>query len=53
MNKYGLPERTLNTLNSIFRKYPEIKEVILYDSRTKENYRPGSDIDQVGKVLYS
>jgi len=43
--KYGLPERTLNTLNSIFRKYPEIKEVIIYGSRAKGNYRPGSDID--------
>jgi len=43
--KYGLSERTLNTLDSIFRKYSGIKEVILYGSRAKGNYRAGSDID--------
>jgi len=43
--KYGLSERTLSTLDSIFRKYPGIKEVILYGSRAKGNYRGGSDID--------
>ncbi|WP_461255971.1 nucleotidyltransferase domain-containing protein [Treponema sp. R80B11-R83G3] len=40
-----MPDRTLNTLNSIFCKYPSIKEVILYGSRAKGNYRTGSDID--------
>jgi len=43
--KYGLSERTLKTLDSIFKMYPGIKEVILYGSRAKGNYRPGSDID--------
>ena len=43
--KYGLPDRTLYTLNTIFRKYPGIREVILYGSRAKGNYRNGSDID--------
>jgi len=43
--KYGLPERTLNTLNSILRKYPDIKEAVLYGSRAKGKYRRGSDID--------
>lgn len=43
--KYGLPERTLNTLNLIFKKYPGIKEAVLYGSRAKGNYRSGSDID--------
>ena len=43
--KYGLPERTLNTLMDIFIKYPVIKEVILYGSRAKGKYRNGSDID--------
>ena len=43
--KYGLPDRTLDTLFSIISKYPEIKEVILYGSRAKGNYRNGSDID--------
>lgn len=43
--KYGLPDRTLNTLSSIFKKYSSIKEVILYGSRAKGNYHTGSDID--------
>jgi uncharacterized protein len=43
--KYGLPDRTLNILDSIFRKYSGINEVILYGSRAKGNYRTGSDID--------
>jgi len=43
--KYGLSERTLDTLYSIFRKYPGIRQVVLYGSRAKGNYRNGSDID--------
>ena len=43
--EYGLPDRTLATLDSIFRKYPGIKQAILYGSRAKGKYRKGSDID--------
>jgi predicted nucleotidyltransferase len=43
--EYGLPDITLNTLDSIFRAYPGIKEAILYGSRAKGKYRRGSDID--------
>ena len=43
--KYGLSDRTLATLDSIFRKYPSIKQAILYGSRAKGDYRNGSDID--------
>ena len=43
--KYGLSDRTLHTLDSIFRKYPDIRQGILYGSRAKGNYRNGSDID--------
>jgi predicted nucleotidyltransferase len=43
--KYGLPDRTLDTLDAIFRKYLGIKEAILYGSRAKGNCRRGSDID--------
>ena len=41
----GLSDKTLNTLNLIFRKYSGIKQVILYGSRAKGNYHTGSDID--------
>ena len=43
--QYGLSDRTLNTLYAIFNKYSGIKQVILYGSRAKGKYRPGSDID--------
>jgi predicted nucleotidyltransferase len=43
--QYGLSDKTLDTLNSIFLKYPGIKRAILYGSRAKGNFRAGSDID--------
>ena len=43
--QYGLPDRTLETLNAIFTKYPGIVQVVLYGSRAKGKYRTGSDID--------
>ena len=43
--QYGLSDKTLNTINSIFSKYQNIKQVVLYGSRAKGNYRNGSDID--------
>ena len=43
--QYGLSDRTLNTLDSIFRRYSGIKQAILYGSRAKGNFRIGSDID--------
>jgi len=43
--QYGLSDETLNAINSIFSKYQDIKQVILYGSRAKGNYRNGSDID--------
>ena len=42
---YGLEPHIIEQTNSIFRKYPEIKKVIIYGSRAKGNYRNGSDID--------
>ena len=43
--QYGLSDNTLNILNSIFSKYPGIKQAILYGSRAKGKYHNGSDID--------
>ncbi|MDR2445370.1 MAG: nucleotidyltransferase domain-containing protein [Spirochaetaceae bacterium] len=42
---HGLPSRTLSTLDSIFCRYTGIRQLILYGSRAKGNYREGSDID--------
>jgi len=43
--EYGLSDRTLKTLLSIFGKYPGIRQAVLFGSRAKGNYRKGSDID--------
>lgn len=42
---FGLPDEAIKKIQAIFAKYSEIKKVILYGSRAKGNYRPGSDID--------
>ena len=43
--KFGLSEETINKINAIFSKYPEVEIVIIYGSRAKGDYREGSDID--------
>jgi len=45
MVKFGLKEETIDKINAVFAKYPEVEEVIVYGSRAKGNYREGSDID--------
>ncbi|MCF6349426.1 MAG: nucleotidyltransferase domain-containing protein [Flavobacteriaceae bacterium] len=42
---YGLKEKHIKAINSVFSKYPQIEKIILYGSRAKGNYRNGSDID--------
>ena len=43
--KFGLKENIIEQINSVFGEFPQIDEVIIYGSRVKGNYRPGSDID--------
>lgn len=43
--KYGLPERTFEAICAVFARHPEVERAILYGSRAKGNYKPGSDID--------
>ncbi len=47
--KFGLKPETINKINSVFEKYTEVEEVIIYGSRAKGNYRNGSDIDIILK----
>ena len=51
--KFGLKEKVIEQINSIFAKYSQVKKAILYGSRAKGNYKNGSDIDitLVGKEL--
>ncbi|ADY12431.1 nucleotidyltransferase domain-containing protein [Sphaerochaeta globosa] len=41
----GLRPEILDQLDILFKSYKEIDAVILYGSRAKGTYRPGSDID--------
>jgi len=41
----GLSDSVIEKIRSVFRKWPEINEVVLYGSRAMGNFREGSDID--------
>ncbi len=43
--KYGLPERTVTQICAVLAQHPEVDRAVLYGSRAKGNYKPGSDID--------
>ncbi len=43
--RFGLKEETIQKINTVFASFPEVDEAILYGSRAKGNYKPGSDID--------
>lgn len=44
-SRFGLSQATLDKLSSVFARHGAINSVLLYGSRAKGNYRPGSDID--------
>lgn len=44
-NNFGLDQQTCTRLRSVFKKYPNIKKVLIYGSRAKGTQKPGSDID--------
>ncbi len=50
---YGLKDKDIELINSVFKRHDKIERVILYGSRAKGNYRPNSDIDLtlIGKDL--
>ena len=41
----GLPSHAIGKLRSLFACWPAVESVVLYGSRAKGNFRPGSDID--------
>jgi predicted nucleotidyltransferase len=41
----GLPTASINAIRRVFHRYPAIQQAVLYGSRAKGNFRPGSDID--------
>lgn len=45
MENSGLTNKEIESIQSVFSKYQQIEEVLLYGSRAKGNYKPASDID--------
>lgn len=42
---FGLPATTLARLRALLAQHAAVRRAIIYGSRAKGNYRPGSDID--------
>ncbi|ACH38493.1 nucleotidyltransferase [Citrifermentans bemidjiense Bem] len=42
---YGLSDDTIERICSVLSRHPAIEKAILYGSRAKGNFKPGSDID--------
>ncbi len=42
---YGLKDNAIDQIRQVFARYPELEKVLLYGSRAKGNFKPGSDID--------
>jgi predicted nucleotidyltransferase len=51
--KFGLSDSVIKELQDVFRRYTGIEKVLIFGSRSKGNYRAGSDIDLavVGKNI--
>lgn len=43
--KWGLSSRSIAAIQAVFQRYPAVETAVLYGSRAKGTYRPGSDID--------
>lgn len=43
--RFGLDGRTLARIKAVLDGFPEIEAALIYGSRAKGNFRPGSDID--------
>ncbi len=43
--KFGLSDNVIMKIQCVFEKHTQVDNVVVYGSRAKGNYRPGSDID--------
>jgi uncharacterized protein len=43
--KFGLSEATIEKIQAVLACHPQVETAVLYGSRAKGNYKPGSDID--------
>ncbi|VVB96232.1 Nucleotidyltransferase domain protein [uncultured archaeon] len=49
LKNFGLNDNDLETIIAILRKYPQIEQALIFGSRAKGNFKPGSDVDIVIK----
>lgn len=42
---HGLTDRTVVQIHEVLARFPEVEKALIYGSRAKGNYKPGSDID--------
>lgn len=42
---FGLTDTDLKYIISLLKEFPQIKEALIFGSRAKENFKPGSDVD--------
>lgn len=42
---YGISEKSVNQILKTIASYPEVEQVLIFGSRAKGNFKPGSDID--------
>lgn len=42
---HGLTSATVADIHSVLARHPEVERAVLYGSRAKGNYKPGSDVD--------
>ena len=50
MADHGLKAEVVQRMAAVLAAFPEVEQAILYGSRAKGNYRPGSDIDLTLKL---
>jgi predicted nucleotidyltransferase len=42
---HGLTDGTVAQIHEVLAQFPEVGKAVLYGSRAKGNYKPGSDVD--------
>ena len=42
---HGLSDATVRKIQQVLAGFPEVEKAVLYGSRAKGNFKPGSDID--------
>ena len=45
MDKFGIPDKTIQLINKLFSSFEEINEVKIFGSRARKDFKRSSDID--------